>query len=186
MTRKIAIGAAVLVALLAAVVALQPAEFAIERSEHIAAPPEVVYPHIASLRAMDAWSPWVKMDQRIQIAHEGPESGVGAIEAWTGPHTGTGRMTITSARPNQEVEIALEFFEPMPSRNLARFTLAPEDGGTRVTWRMEGTNTFVGKAASLVMNMEQMIGGNFERGLADLKKLAETGSRPVALRGTLA
>jgi hypothetical protein len=173
MAKKIALGLALLVALLLVVIALQPAEFAIERSAEIAAPPEVVYPHIASLRAMDVWSPWVKMDDQIQITHEGPESGVGAIESWTGPEMGSGRMTITSAEPNEQVEIALEFFEPMPARNRALFTLADAADGTRVTWRMEGQNDFLGKAASLVMDMEEMIGGTFERGLASLKQVAE-------------
>jgi uncharacterized protein YndB with AHSA1/START domain len=184
MAKKIAIGLALLVALLLVVIALQPAEFAIERSAQIAAPPAAVYPHIASLRAMDAWSPWVKMDPKVRITHEGPESGVGAIESWTGPQIGSGRMTITSAKPDEEVEIALDFFEPMPAHNRALFTLASEGGGTRVTWRMEGTNSFSGKAASLVMDMEQMVGDTFERGLAELKKLAEGGSaapsRPLA------
>ena len=122
---------------------------------------------------MDEWSPWVKMDDQLQIKHEGPESGVGAVESWTGPDMGSGRMAITSAKPDEQVERALEFFEPMAARNRALFTLADADGGTRVTWRMEGRNNFVGKAASLVMDMEDMVGDTFERGLAELKTIVE-------------
>jgi uncharacterized protein YndB with AHSA1/START domain len=177
MGRKIALGVAVVLVALALLIALQPAEFAIERSVQIDAPPEAVYPHIASLRAMDAWSPWVKMDAQIRIAHEGPESGVGAVESWTGPEIGSGRMTITDATPNRQVELALEFFEPMPARNVASFTLDPDAGGTRVAWRMEGSNDYVGKAAALVFDMEEMVGGTFERGLADLKSIVEAERR---------
>jgi len=184
MAKKIAIGLALLVALLLVVVALQPAEFAIERSAQIDAPPEVVYPHIASLHAMDVWSPWVKMDDQVQITHEGPELGVGAVESWRGPQIGSGRMEITAVEPNQQVDIALEFFEPMASQSRATFVLVGADGGTRVTWRMQGKNNFLSKCAGLVMDMDEMIGATFERGLADLKKLAEAGSpapsRPLA------
>jgi hypothetical protein len=177
MGKRILWGVAALVALLAVVIALQPAEFAVERSAQIAAPPDAVYPHIASLRAMDVWSPWTKMDDEIQIQHAGPESGVGATESWTGPEIGSGRMTITSAKPNERVELDLEFFEPIAARNRARFTLDGAAGGTRVTWRMEGSNDFLGKAASLVMDMEQMVGGTFERGLAELEAIVEAERR---------
>jgi uncharacterized protein YndB with AHSA1/START domain len=188
MAKRIGIAIALLVALLLVVVALQPAEFTIERSAQIDAPPEAVYPHIASLRAMDEWSPWVKMDDQVRITHEGPEAGVGAVESWTGPEIGSGRMEITAAEPDGQVDIALQFFEPMASQSRATFLLAAADGGTRVTWRMQGTNNFVGKCVGLVMDMDQMIGETFERGLADLKKLAEAGSapgRPLAYAGRM-
>jgi hypothetical protein len=177
MIQKIAIGLGVLVALLAAVISMQPSTFAIERSTGIAAPAEVVYAHIESLRAMDAWSPWVAMDPKQTITHDGPESGVGAGESWEGPEVGAGRMTITSAKPNEEVALKLEFKKPMEATDRALFTLTPAGDGTLVVWRMEGTNGFVGKAASLVMNMDQRVGGTFEKGLASLKALAEADAK---------
>jgi uncharacterized protein YndB with AHSA1/START domain len=177
MIKKIAIGLGVLVALLAAVIAMQPSTFAIERSTEIAAPADVVYAHIESLRAMDAWSPWVAMDPKLAITHDGPESGVGAGESWEGPEMGAGRMTITSVKPNEEVELKLEFMKPMEATHRALFTLMPAGDGTLVNWRMEGTNNFMGKAASLVMNMDQRVGGTFEKGLASLKTLAETDAK---------
>jgi len=173
MTRTILLGLGALVAVLIAVIAMQPSKFAIERATDIAAPPNVVFAHLDSPRAMDVWSPWVKMDPQQTLTHEGPESGVGAIEAWEGPEIGAGRLTITGVSPNEEVEMRLEFTKPMKATNRALFTLTPAGDGTRVTWRMEGTNNFVGKAASLVMNMDETVGGTFERGLADLKTLAE-------------
>ncbi|MGH7336656.1 MAG: SRPBCC family protein, partial [Myxococcota bacterium] len=173
MGRKILIALGALVAVLVVVIALQPSTFAVERSIEIAAPPEVVFSHLESPRAMDAWSPWVKMDPEQKITHEGPESGVGAIETWEGPQVGAGRLTITGVEPNEEVEMRLEFTRPMQATNRALYTLAMVGDATRVTWRMEGTNHFIGKAASLVMNMDEMVGGTFERGLADLKALAE-------------
>jgi hypothetical protein len=181
MGKKIALGVGLVVLILVAIVATRPATFVVERSTEIRAPAAVIYPHIASLRAMDAWSPWVKMDPQMRLTHEGSASGVGAVESWVGPQIGSGRMTITRVDPNREVEIALEFFEPMAATHRALFTLAPEGDITRVTWRMEGTNDFAGKAMSLVMDMDEMVGGPFAQGLGSLKTIAEAEARTPTL-----
>ena len=154
-------------------VAAQPSAFVIERSAAIDASPELVYRHIASLRAMDAWSPWVKMDAQMKVTYEGPEAGVGARSSWEGPEMGKGRLTVTAVEPDREVEMKLEMLSPMQATNRIVFTLVPAQEGTRVTWRMEGTNGFVGKAMTLLMGMDEMVGGPFEQGLAALKVLAE-------------
>jgi len=180
MFKKIALVIGALVALLLVVIALQPSTFAIERSAEIEAPPDIVFAHLDGARALDVWSPWVKMDPKVKLTHEGPESGVGSSESWEGPEMGAGRLTVTSVQPDQQVELKLEFTKPMAATHVARFTLTPTTDATRVTWRMEGTNNFVGKAASLVMNMDVMVGGTFERGLADLKTLAEADAKERA------
>jgi uncharacterized protein YndB with AHSA1/START domain len=173
MLRRTAISVLVLGVAAVAFVASQPSAFVIERSAAIDASPELVYRHIASLRAMDAWSPWVKMDAQMKVTYEGPEAGVGARSSWEGPEMGKGRLTITAVKPDREVEMNLEMLAPMQASNRIVFTLAPLPEGTRVSWRMEGTNGFVGKAMTLLMGMDEMVGGPFEQGLAALKVLAE-------------
>ena len=180
MVKKIVIALGVLVLILIAVIALQPAEFAIERETVIAAPAEVVFAHLESPKALDVWSPWMKMDPKMVVKHEGPESGVGATETWDGPEMGVGSLTVTAVKPNEEVELKLEFLKPMEATNRALFTLTPVGEGTRIAWRMEGTNNFAAKAASLVMDMDAMVGGTFEKGLADLKVLAESDAQKLA------
>ncbi len=173
MLKKIALGLAVVLLFLVAVVALQPAAFSVERTLAIQAPPEVVIPHIESLRAMDVWSPWVKMDPKTKITYQGPESGVGARSSWEGPEIGKGRLEITGLKPAREVEMRLEMLAPMAGTNRVTFLLEPTSAGTDVTWRMEGRNDFVGKLFSLLMDMDQMVGGEFARGLASLEALLE-------------
>lgn len=173
MWKKIAGALGALVVVLAAVVAMQPSSFAVERSATIAAPAAVVYPHIASVRAMDQWSPWAKMDPDLQTTYDGPASGVGSRSSWEGPQMGKGRVTVTAARPDREVEMKLEMLAPMAATNRIVFTLAPAGDTTTVTWRMEGRSGFVGKAMSLLMDMDAMVGGAFADGLAALKTLAE-------------
>jgi uncharacterized protein YndB with AHSA1/START domain len=177
MLRKIALAAALLLGGLALLVGLQPSSFAIERSALVEAPPERIYAQIADLRAMDAWSPWARMDPQMKIVYSGPASGVGARSSWRGPQMGEGRLTVTAVRPPHEVELELEMLSPMPARNRVRFTLVPAAGATRVTWRMEGHAGFLAKAMHLVMDMEEMVGGPFERGLAALEARVEGAGR---------
>ena len=170
---RIALGVLAVGVVAAAFVATRPAAFAVERSATIAAPPGVVYDHIASLRAMDVWSPWVRMDANLKVAYAGPESGVGARSSWTGPEMGEGRLTVTAVKPDREVEMRLEMLSPMAATNRIVFTLAPAGAGTQVTWRMEGRNGFVGKAIGMFVDMDGMVGGPFEQGLAALRGVAE-------------
>lgn len=179
---KIAYGVAALVAIALAVVAMQPSAFSVERSVVIQAPAERIYGHIASVRAMDVWSPWTKLDPKLSVAYSGPESGVGAQSDWQGPDMGKGRVTVTAVRPPAEIEMRLDMFEPMAGSNRVLFTLVPESDATKVTWRMDGTNGFVGKAFSLFGDMDSMIGGEFAKGLAALQSLVEAEMRAQAAR----
>ena len=178
--KRVALGALALAAAGAAFVAAQPSAFVVERSARVAAAPEVVYGHIASLRAMDAWSPWVRMDDQLKVAYEGPESGVGARSSWEGPEMGAGRLTVTAVKPGREVEMRLEMLSPMQATNRIVFTLAPAGAGSEVTWRMEGRNGFLGKAVGLFVDVDGMVGGPFESGLQSLAALAEADARERA------
>ena len=94
---------------------------------------------------------------------------------------GTGRLTITSVEPPRQVEMRLEMLTPMQATNRLLFTLAPVDAATQVTWRMEGRNGFLGKAIGLFVDMDAMVGGDFEKGLASLKTSAVTDARNPGL-----
>lgn len=177
MLKKIALGLVALIVVLVVVVALQPAEFTVERSTTIEAPPEVVYARIENLRLMDEWNPFAKMDPEMQTVYEGPEAGVGARSSWQGPQMGKGRIAIIAAKPEQEVEMKLEMLEPMAGTNRILFTLAPAGDGTAVTWRMDGRNGFVGKAVALFVGMDRMVGSEFEKGLVSLEALAEAAAK---------
>ncbi len=177
MLKRIALGLGVLVVGLVVVIALQPAAFTVERSATIGAPAEVVYAHIENLRLMDEWQPFAKMDPQLKIEYAGPEAGVGARSSWEGPQMGKGRISITAAQPVEQVEMKLEMLAPMAGTNRIRFTLAPAGEGTAVTWRMDGRNGFVGKAFSLFGDMDGMMGGEFEKGLAALAARVEADPR---------
>lgn len=166
---------AAVVAVFLVVVALQPADFRIQRTALIAAPAQVVFAQVNDFRKWLAWSPWEKMDPALKRTYEGPPAGTGAKYAWQGnKKVGEGQMTITGSRPGELVRIKLEFFKPFAATNTAEFTFKPEGGGTAVTWSMTGHNNFMAKAVSLFMSMEKMVGGQFEQGLAQMKSVVET------------
>lgn len=161
-------------ALVVIVAALQPSQFRITRQAVIGAPPETVFAQVNDLPRWQAWSPWEKLDPAMKRTLAGPPAGVGAVYAWEGNRrVGSGRMTITESRPAELVRLKLEFFKPMACTNTAEFTFKPVGGGTAVTWSMNGKSSMMGKIFCLFMNMDKMVGGQFEEGLANLKKLTE-------------
>ena len=173
MWKRIALIVAALVAAFVLIVAAQPTAFRIQRSTVISAPPEIVFRYVNDFREWAKWNPFAKEDPTTKIVLSGPPAGTGAIYEWTGKKSGAGRMDIVESRPNQLVGIRLAFAAPMMVTNRAEFTLEPQPGGVKLTWAMSGENGFVGKAFSLVMNSDKMVGGEFEKGLADLKRNAE-------------
>jgi hypothetical protein len=174
MLKKILIGLGALLTLLLIAISLQPATFHVERSVTIAAPPETVFALVSDFHAWGAWSPWEKLDPGMQRSYEGAPAGVGAKYAWVGnQEVGEGRMTIEKSTPGSEVGIKLEFLRPFAATNTATFTFQQTPQGTKTTWAMDGKNNFASKAMHLVMDMDKMIGPDFERGLAAMKTVAE-------------
>jgi len=180
MLKKILIGVGAALVLLVVVILLQPPTFHIERSIVMAAPPEAAFAQVNDFHAWSAWSPWEKLDPNLERSYDGPPAGVGAKYAWVGTkQVGEGRMTIEQSGPSGIV-IKLEFLKPFAATNTATFTFTKTAEGTKTTWAMDGNNNFVSKAFHLVMNMDKMIGPDFERGLASMKAAAEATATPTA------
>ncbi|RKH67359.1 SRPBCC family protein [Corallococcus aberystwythensis] len=179
MVAKLAIAIAVLVLVVAlgAFIATRPDHFRIERNAHVAASPDTVFALINDLHHFDTWNPYRFDDSPgLTKSWDGPNAGPGARFTYAGGKSGDGRMTIVESQPGARVVLKLEFFKPFEATNRAVFTLTPENGGTRVSWAMDGENTVMGKAMSLVVNMDTMLGKDFERGLANLDAIARGGT----------
>jgi hypothetical protein len=181
MTRGKKILSGVLIALLGVIlifvgiVAVQPADFRIFRSATINAPAGVAFAQVNDFHKWEAWSPWAKLDPAAKNTFDGPPAGRGAGFAWSGnKDVGEGRMTITESRPNELVRIKLDFVKPMEGTCTTEFAFKPAgEGATSVTWSMFGRHSFVEKAFCLFMDMDKMVGGDFEKGLAQMKAVAE-------------
>jgi hypothetical protein len=167
-----AVGALVIVP--AAVIAMRSSDFRIVRTATIAAPARAVFAQVNDFHEWSAWSPWAKRDPGMKQTYEGAAAGTGAVYTWAGNReVGKGRMTLVESRPDELVRVRLEFLAPFAATSMAEFTLTPGGDGTAVTWSMTGRRNFVAKALDLVMNMDRMIGRDFESGLAGIKSRAE-------------
>jgi uncharacterized protein YndB with AHSA1/START domain len=173
----ILVGISALVVGLAIAVATRPNRFRIARSAVITAPAESVFAAINDFRRWAEWSPYEKLDPTMQKRFEGASAGIGAVYGWSGNNkAGEGEMTIKASEPNRQVVISLRFGRPFKSTSTSEFTLEPTPEGVRVTWAMYGDNTLMGKAFSLVANMDKLLGKDFEEGLRNLKSVVERGT----------
>ncbi|HEU4643886.1 MAG TPA: SRPBCC family protein [Gemmatimonadaceae bacterium] len=175
MLAKIALGVLVAVVLLVIVIATRPSTFRVQRSVTIAAPATVVFAQIEDFHRWSAWNPFEKADPSLRRSYEGAPSGVGAAYHYAGnSKVGEGRMTLTELEPDRRVVFEARFIKPMAATNRVEFTLKPVTGGVSVTWAMSGDQNFVGKAFSLFR--DRLVGTQFEKGLAELKRLTEEGA----------
>ena len=171
---------AILVIAVAAVLVLaarQPATFRVERSLDIATAPNKIFPLVDGLQHWRLWSPYETKDPAMQRTLSGPASGVGAAYAWSGNReVGAGRMEITTSEPDRHIAMRLDFLKPFKATHTAEFTFVPVAGGTRVTWFMHGEANLLSRVVGLFVNMDKMIGKDFESGLQQLKVAAERGA----------
>jgi hypothetical protein len=164
-----------LVSGLIAYISLQPNTFRIARSAIVDAPPDRVYAEVNDLHNWEKWSPWAKLDPQQQVAFDGSPLGPGASMSWSGnSKVGAGKMTIKESSQNERIRLKLEFTRPMQAVNEVQFDLKPiGETKTEIIWTMSGRNEFVAKAMHAFMNMEKLVGGQFEQGLANLTALVE-------------
>jgi uncharacterized protein YndB with AHSA1/START domain len=154
-------------------VSRKPDSFALERQITINALPADVFPWINNLKNMNQWNPWSTQDAKSVIAYEGPDEGPGAAYTWAGGKMGQGKFQIVDTKSPTDISCRLLMIKPMAADNVVTFKLTPTNGPTTVVWRMSGKNGFVNKLMHTVMNMDKMVGRDFDKGLAHLKSLVE-------------
>ena len=165
---------AVAIALLLAYAATRPDRFRVTRSAVIRAPAAKIYALINDLRSFNNWNPYEKKEPGLKGSYSGPASGVGAAYAWQGSKVGSGRMEITAAEVPNKLTMRLEFHKPFKAQNTAEFTLLPQgENLTVVTWAMHGPSPYLSKLIGVVIDIDRMVGRDFEAGLANLKALTE-------------
>lgn len=172
LTRAFLLLGAVVIVLLG-VITTRPDSYRLERSIVIPTPPEAPFSLVNDFHGWQRWSPWDKLDPTQTRTYGGSPSGAGATYAWAGnDKVGAGQMAILQSEVPQKIVIRLDFLKPRAQTSTTTFQFVPLTEGTQVTWAMEGHADFVGKAFSMVFNMDQMVGPSFEEGLAKLKAAA--------------
>lgn len=147
--------------------------FEVKRSTSIDAAPAVVHALVNDFHEWRRWSPWEDVDPDLERTYSGPDQGVGAHYAWSGnKKAGSGTMEITGSTP-ERIDIALSFLKPFKASNHVDLTFTPSGPGTDVVYRMTGEHTGISGLFMRFMNLDKMVGPDFEKGLARLKAAAE-------------
>ena len=170
----IAIVLAIAIAIVLILAATKPDTFSVQRATAVRAPPETIFSLINDFHRWGTWSPYENKDPAMKRSYSGADSGKGAVYGWEGnKNVGSGRMEILDASAPSKIVIKLDFFTPFEGHNTAEFTMLPQGDATSVTWLMHGPAPFMSKVMQVFMNMDSMIGKDFEIGLANLKRLTE-------------
>jgi hypothetical protein len=170
----IAVLLAVAIAVMLVLALQKPDTLRVQRSASIHAPAEKIFPLINDFHAWRAWSPYEDRDPHLQRSYSGADSGKGAVYEWSGNrNVGSGRMEILDAPGPNKVVIKLDFISPFEGHNTAEFTFLPQGSATNVTWLMHGPAPLMSKLMQVFIDMDHMIGKDFETGLANLKRITE-------------
>ena len=170
----VAVALAIAIAAVLILAATKPDRFSVQRAITVKAPPETIFPLIDDFHQWGSWSPYEHKDPAMKRSFSGAESGKGAVYAWDGnKNVGSGRMEILDASAPAKIVIKLDFFTPFEGHNTAEFTMLPQGDGTSLTWLMHGPAPFMAKIMHVFLNIDRMVGKDFEIGLANLKRLTE-------------
>lgn len=154
---------------------LVPKHYVFEKSMHINAPLERVWPQLNHFGALVKWMPWMRIDPAMESGVEGQDGAPGARYWWRGnKKVGEGSMTIKSISAQQKTAIDLHFLKPFESKALTTLTATSDAGGTKVSWAMEGDTPYPMNFISKVFfNMEKYLNKDFGAGLSNLKEICE-------------
>src|SRR6266403_5163298 len=170
----IAIVLAIAIEILLILAATKPNTFSVQRATTVKAPPEAIFPLINDFHQWRTWSPYETKDPAMKRSFSGAASGKGAVYGWEGnKNVGSGRMEGLDTSMPSKIVIKLDFFTPFEGHNTAEFTMLPQGDATNVTWLMHGPAPFTSKLMQVLMNIDRMVGKDFEIGLANLKRLTE-------------
>src|SRR5260221_14785986 len=170
----IAVVLAIAIAIILILAAAKPSPFRVQRATTVKAPADKLFPLINDFHQWGTWSPYENKDPAMKRSYSGAESGKGAVYAWDGNNNvGSGRMEILDASAPSKIVIKLDFFSPFEGHNTAELTMLPQGDATNVTWLMHGPAAFMHKVMQVFINLDRMVGKDFEIGLANLKRLTE-------------
>jgi hypothetical protein len=176
MLKTLAIIGVVLVVAIAGILlyaTTKPDSFRVQRVVLINAPSDKVFPLINDIKAWTAWSPYEKKDPAMKRSYGAVTAGKGATYAWDGDkNVGQGSIEMIESGP-RKIVIKLDFLKPFEAHNMGEFLLEPKGDSTSVTWATYGPSPYMSKVIGTFINIDDMIGRDFAKGLADLKAAAE-------------
>jgi uncharacterized membrane protein len=155
---------AIFIALFLVIALFIKKDYQVERETIIEKPKDEVFAYLKSLKNQNEWSVWSQMDPNMKNEYTGIDGTVGFISKWKG--------NITAG---ERIDNELRFMKPWKSSSEAYFiTEAISESSTKVKWGLKGNMPYPMNAMSIIMNMDKMLGKDFQQGLENLKKKLES------------
>lgn len=139
-------------------------EYKVERSVEINVPTYIIYEQFTDLHQWENWAVWWKNDTSMITNYFGAERGLGAKIIWTSDVIGDGDLEIIECN-SQGMKTKLAWGN-------GSWHFEETENGTNVSWSMNGKMPFL--MSFMTMFIEEMVGPDFEKGLAGLKELCES------------
>jgi effector-binding domain-containing protein/ribosome-associated toxin RatA of RatAB toxin-antitoxin module len=175
-----------LVVLLFIVSFFLPSKMHVERSIKVNTKADAVYAQVNDIKTYNNWMPWNRKDSAMKQTYGPTTAGTGAYYSWESKHreVGNGKLTITESVPNKKVITQLDFMENGTA--IGGWEMNESNGATDVKWFMdsEASGGFLWKAMGkyMFLFMQGAVEKDFDKGLADLKKVAETTPPPAPVK----
>jgi len=159
-----------------------PREYRMEKTIVINAPKELVFEHVRYWRNWDAWSPWIEMDSLMVSKIEGTDGEIGSVYSWVGDPklTGQGEMKTTAVKVNEEIAYHTHLYHPWERESDGYLRLTDEAGAVNVVWAFYGETPFPWNVGMVFINLDDVVGKDFERGLVRLKQICETEAAEIS------
>jgi uncharacterized membrane protein len=174
--KRLGLGLLALIGIVLILGLFAPREVTVERSLTIEAPATAIYAVVSNFETWPEWSVWFRMDSTMVVTPGETMAGEGATYTWTSENMGAGSQTILAADPGKSMKTELDF--GMMGKAYGAWQFSPAAAGTEVSWALTSRTAYPLNSLILFMDMEESIGSDFERGLANLKEYVETNYSP--------
>ncbi|MFI5141715.1 MAG: SRPBCC family protein [Bacteroidia bacterium] len=174
MLKKILYVVAALLGIYLVLCLIGPKKIQVERSIKVNASSELIKTQLADFKFFqEKWSPFSEKDPNMKTTFEGEIGQPGSKYSWEGNKAiGKGSMELIAINGDTILQ-KIVFTEPHPSGGDVYLIAKPNGDATNVTWGMKFEVGFFMRAMMLFMNMDKMIGAEYEKGLAKFKEVME-------------
>lgn len=174
--KRIGLGVLGFVSAILVIAAFVPKEMKALKTVVIQQPKSLVYSYVVLLKNQENYSKWATMDKDMTKSFRGSDGTVGFVSAWESKNeeVGKGEQEITAIQPGTRIDYALRFMEPFESKATSYMQLEEVNATTtKVTWGFESEMAYPMNIMKLFVDMDEMIGADFQYGLDKLKTILE-------------
>ena len=152
-----------------------PSSIKVERSTEINAAADAIRTKIVDLKFFhESWSPWTEKDPGMKVTYSGEPGKEGSSMSWESEKKEVGKGSMTYKYTHNDTVMQSLYFEGQGEAQVYHVVSSEGDTKSKVTWIMQNKVPFFLRAIMLFMNMDKMVGPDFEKGLSKLKTTIES------------